>query len=176
MANQTLVNKWTISAAMFALVVGVTLKMKTNINRNVRNNNPLNIESRDNWDGLSPEQNDSRFAVFTTPDYGFRAAYIILLKYLERGDDTILKIVSKWAPSVENHTDAYAAYIAKKMQRSIDALVLPDDLVVMMVHMANYEGAKGAYDDMAAAIAGVELAHESGYVVARLERLGVYVS
>ena len=78
--------------------------------RNIRNNNPLNIRrSKDKWQGLDAKQSDSLFFKFESMEMGWRAAFIILTKtyYHKYRLFTIRKIISRWAPSVENDTDAY---------------------------------------------------------------------
>ncbi|WP_181901533.1 hypothetical protein [Thalassotalea euphylliae] len=144
--------------------------MKIRPNRNVRNNNPLNIRESADWVGERSVNLDKEFEEFQSPEFGFRAAYIILLRYLERGDNSIAAIIAKWAPSSENHTDDYIAYIADKMGLSPVDQLLPSDLPLLMVHMANYEGAKGAYT-YDQALAGRNLAHNETFVLARIDRI-----
>ncbi len=78
--------------------------------RNIRNNNPLNIRrSKDKWQGLAAKQSDSSFFKFESMEMGWRAAFVILTKtyYHKYRLFTIRKIISRWAPSVENDTEAY---------------------------------------------------------------------
>ena len=78
--------------------------------RNIRNNNPLNIlRSKDKRQGLDANQSDSSFFKFESMEMGWRAAFIILTKtyYHKYRLFTIRKIISRWAPSVENDTEAY---------------------------------------------------------------------
>ena len=78
--------------------------------RNIRNNNPLNIRrSKDKWQGLDAKQSDSSFFKFESMEMGWRAAFVILTKtyYHKYRLFTIRKIISRWAPSVENDTEAY---------------------------------------------------------------------
>ena len=78
--------------------------------RNIRNNNPLNIRrSKDKWQGLDAKQNDPSFFKFESMEMGWRAAFVILTKtyYHKYRLFTIRKIIKRWAPSVENDTDAY---------------------------------------------------------------------
>ena len=78
--------------------------------RNIRNNNPLNIRrSKDKWQGLAAKQSDSSFFKFESMEMGWRAAFVILTKtyYHKYRLFTIRKIIKRWAPSVENDTDAY---------------------------------------------------------------------
>jgi len=79
------------------------------ISRGERNNNPGNIRiSKDKWQGLSTEQLDKEFFTFKDPTYGIRAMARILIKYQDSYNaNTVRKIVRRWAPPVENDTEAY---------------------------------------------------------------------
>ena len=83
--------------------------------RGLRNNNPLNIRrTATQWQGLAPVQTDPEFCQFQTLEYGWRAAFRLLTRtyYLKYGLDTIRKIVSRWAPSNENNTEAYITAVS----------------------------------------------------------------
>lgn len=84
--------------------------------RGERNNNPGNLRKGSNWLGLASKQPDSDFCTFTDPKYGIRALAKVLLVYGAQGVDTIRTIVSRWAPSNENNTDAYVAAVAADMK------------------------------------------------------------
>lgn len=76
--------------------------------RGIRNNNPLNIRRGSKWVGLKTKQSDEEFCQFTTMGYGFRAAFILLNRYYtDYNLCTLEKIIKRWAPPSENHTDAY---------------------------------------------------------------------
>lgn len=159
--------------APIMLTTGVFLYMKSKP-KNVRNNNPLNIKESADWDGERKINFDKTFEEYKTPEYGFRAGYIILLQYIERGDNTIQSIVTKWAPAntdEQNHTTAYIEYVADKMQMSPVEFVSPAMLPEMMLHMSVFEGSKG-YFTIEQSVKGVELAHQADFVLARLYRLG----
>ncbi|MDR2929059.1 MAG: hypothetical protein LBV41_12805 [Cytophagaceae bacterium] len=81
--------------------------------RGHRNNNPLNI--RHNADVFQGETkgSDKSFKTFVTMPYGYRAAFVTLGTYLSRGWNTIEKIIAKWAPPIENNTQAYIASVEK---------------------------------------------------------------
>ena len=81
--------------------------------RGLRNNNPLNI--RHNADLFQGEikGNDKLFKTFSSMPYGYRAAFLILATYLSRGDNTIEKIISRWAPPSENKTQTYISTVVK---------------------------------------------------------------
>lgn len=111
-------------AVLTALGAGLFLAMKadeagqgSDVPRGIRNNNPGNIEKGEPWQGLAADQSaDSRFAVFTHPVYGIRALARVLKTYRERyGLETATEIISRWAPSVENDTRAYARAVASAL-------------------------------------------------------------
>jgi hypothetical protein len=81
--------------------------------RGIRNNNPLNI--RHNADVFQGEikGNDKSFKTFSSMPYGYRAAFVTLATYLSRGQNTIEKIIAKWAPPNENDTEKYIANVVK---------------------------------------------------------------
>ena len=142
--------------------------------KNVRNNNPLNIKESADWDGERKLNLDKTFEEYKTPEHGFRAGYIILLQYLERGDNTIQSIVSKWAPAntdEQNHTTAYIEYVADKMQMSPAEYISPDMLPQLMLHMSVFEGSPGSFT-LEQSTKGAEMAKQADVVIARLYRLG----
>ena len=77
--------------------------------RGIRNHNPGNIElGNDKWQGLAAEQTDGRFAQFKDPTWGIRALATILITYQDKHKiRTIAGIIKRWAPAVENDTQAY---------------------------------------------------------------------
>ena len=88
------------------------------ISRGLRNNNPLNIEKTKGgnpWLGEIVPSADSRFAQFKSMAYGYRAAFKLLNNYQRNyGLDSIRKMISRWAPSNENHTDAYVETVSNR--------------------------------------------------------------
>lgn len=83
--------------------------------RGVRNNNPGNID-RTNTIWLGEDRSaaalasEKRFCVFETPQASFRALAKTLLTYQRKhGLRTVRDMISRWAPSVENNTEAYIA-------------------------------------------------------------------
>lgn len=72
---------------------------KTTLPRGIRNNNPLNICKGDKWLGLSPKQTDPKFCQFTEAKFGYRAALVVLRRYmLAYSLNTVAAIVQRWAP------------------------------------------------------------------------------
>lgn len=89
--------------------------------RGIRNNNPLNIRKGNNWKGERPVQKDRAFEEFQTMQFGIRAGFIILRKYITGYNglcakrNTITKIIQRWAPPSENATQNYIDFVAKDM-------------------------------------------------------------
>ena len=90
--------------------------MKT---RGTRNNNPLNLRhSADQWQGARKEQTDKSFVQFESMAYGYRAAWKTLDSYWKhfkrlRQPFTVRAIISRWAPPLENNTDAYVTTVLR---------------------------------------------------------------
>ena len=77
--------------------------------RGLRNNNPGNIRiNGDLFQGEVRPSKDKSFKQFTTMAYGYRAMFKILSNYFKNYKlDTIRKMIIRWAPQKENHTEAY---------------------------------------------------------------------
>lgn len=73
----------------------------------IRNNNPLNIRysPMNHWKGQ--DGSCRSFCRFTSLEFGYRAALILLRNYVKRGHDCIAAIIGRWAPASENDTQAY---------------------------------------------------------------------
>lgn len=83
--------------------------------RGIRNNNPGNIRHGDKWQGLAKEQTDTAFCQFSSMTYGIRALLKLLQTYNKKYNiDTIQEICSRWAPTNENDTAAYIAFVSRE--------------------------------------------------------------
>ena len=119
------------------------------ISRGLRNNNPLNIRRNNTqWKGLSPVQQDKEFFSFADSSWGYRAAFITLRNYYRmHGLKTLHQWITRWAPPVENDTDAYVRFVSLKTGIDADAELDVDDPVCMqkivaaMSHMENGKAA-----------------------------------
>lgn len=131
--------------------------------RGIRNNNPLNIRKGSKWKGERPTQTDRAFEEFVSMEYGIRAGFIILRKYmsgyfgLTEKFNTIAKIINRWAPPIENNSKAYVETVSKmtgipRDQRlSFDNKKIMVDIVDAMIHVECGEGVdrsiiESAYD------------------------------
>lgn len=99
--------------------------------RGMRNNNPLNIRrGKTPWVGevqyierfatdksgneCKTREYDRSFCQFSELKYGWRAAFYILRKYIEKYQcNTIEKIINRWAPPSENNTVNYIALVCR---------------------------------------------------------------
>lgn len=98
--------------------------MKKVIPRGIRNNNPLNIRIGNTWLGERKEPTDHDFEEFISIEYGYRAAFCILRRYIRRyKKNTITAIVSTWAPANENNTQRYIDFVADKMKMAPDETI-----------------------------------------------------
>lgn len=99
--------------------------------RGMRNNNPLNIRrGKKPWVGEQAyirvvdnsgevEQElkyyDRTFCQFVCLSQGFRAAFILLKKYIIKYDlNTIEEVIRRWAPENENNTKHYIDMVATR--------------------------------------------------------------
>lgn len=85
--------------------------------RGLKNFNPGNIEKskpgKPFWNG-EIESTDPRFAQFVAMEYGYRAMFKLLQRYIDKlGKDTLEEIINTWAPPVENNTNGYVARVSK---------------------------------------------------------------
>lgn len=81
--------------------------------RGFRNNNPLNLRRTSiEWKGEKSEVTDPEFEEFETLQFGLRAGLINIKTNLKRGNDTIGKLISVWAPPSENNTSNYIKIVS----------------------------------------------------------------
>ena len=94
--------------------------------RGLRNNNPLNIRKsrKTTWVGQSEKQEDRDFVQFCSMAYGYRAAFKVLQNYRVLYDCmTLRQYIQRWAPPIENNTDAYVSSVARTAGVNPDALL-----------------------------------------------------
>ncbi|WP_372165356.1 structural protein P5 [Xanthomonas euvesicatoria] len=134
--------------------------------RGVRNNNPGNIDRTGvAWQGedrtAAARAREARFAVFDTPEYGFRALVKTLLTYQRKHDlRTVRGIINRWAPPVENDTGAYVREVAKALGVEVDQRIsveAPATAFQLAKAIAKHENGANFWGD-AVIWDGVELA------------------
>lgn len=101
----------------------------TSLPRGYRNNNPLNVRKNaaNLWKGKVVPGTDPAFEQFVSMAYGYRCALYLLRKYVKQGNNTIRKIVSKWAPPSENNTGGYINNVATRTGINADITIAPTD-------------------------------------------------
>ena len=82
--------------------------------RGIRNNNPLNIRIGNTWLGEVRNPTDPCFEQFVSMEYGLRAAFVLLRRYINHYHrTTIPEVVAAWAPASENNTVAYVDKVCR---------------------------------------------------------------
>lgn len=102
------------------------------IPRGIRNNNPLNIRIGNTWLGERANPIDQEFEEFVTMEYGLRAAFLILRRYIRRyNKNTVTSIVSTWAPHSENNTLRYIDTVCARTGLKPDEQIRYEDSTTM---------------------------------------------
>lgn len=89
-----------------------------NAPRSVRNNNPGNLKASPFTKSLPGYQGRDKdgFAIFDSPQSGASAQAALLGNYMDRGYNTVAKIISRWAPKSDgNDTAAYVKTVARQL-------------------------------------------------------------
>jgi hypothetical protein len=84
--------------------------MSSNLSRGIRNNNPGNlIYTNIAWQGKVPlsKNTDGKFEQFVTIEFGIRAMFKDLVNDINKGKNTVRKLISEYAPPNENNTGQY---------------------------------------------------------------------
>lgn len=130
------------------------------IPRGLRNNNPFNIKiSNSRWYGKLPKSKntDGVFEQFYQLYYGLRAGARLLRNYIVRsGLHTLPQIISRFAPSSENDTNEYIAFVERYIKKElfyydIRDRIVPDTMPFYLMCMAiiKYEsGLDITYSDL----------------------------
>lgn len=144
----------------------------SSVPRGIRNNNPGNIRwSADKWKGLVPKDqaSDKSFCVFRTPEYGIRAMARIIRNYTKYPGipgvgnpkiDTVREVINRWAPPVENNTEAYIKSVASKLGTTANAPIDVFDNAIMLKLLKAiiaHENGQQPYSDTQI-LAGINLA------------------
>lgn len=116
--------------------------------RGIRNNNPGNIRrSGSKWQGMAATQTDTAFVQFVAPEYGIRALAKLLTNYYTRdGLNTVRAIISKYAPSNENDTSAYAEAVSRALGVNPDTVIsVPQHLTALVEAIIKHENGQQPY-------------------------------
>jgi hypothetical protein len=80
------------------------------------------------WEGEIKGE-DERFKTFKNPAFGYRAIFVLLDSYFEKGRNTIEKIISVYAPSNENNTKSYINSVSKITNLQQDEALTKNDFI-----------------------------------------------
>lgn len=115
--------------------------------RGIRNNNPLNIRhSASRWQGMRMEQQDKEFVQFENMAMGYRAAWRVLETYWchfekENKPYTVKNIIHRWAPPVENDSEAYVRTLCRLSGLGAnEAMPRPSTSQMLRKHEMRYMG------------------------------------
>ncbi|EHY1015188.1 structural protein P5 [Vibrio vulnificus] len=132
-------------------VIGMVLYMgKEVLPRGIRNKNPLNIEynKANNWEGQVGVEPEGRFARFKSADYGIRAGAKLISTYMSKHKLlTVQDILGRFAPASENHTEAYADFVAKSMGVKTTDRLSQASIPSMVKAMIKFENGINPYTD-----------------------------
>lgn len=104
-------------------------------------NNPLNIRTSAhyNWDGQ--EGATRGFCNFESVEKCRRAgAYLLMRSYRRAGVTKLADIIRRWAPAVENNTNAYISFVCKRTGFRLDTtLCFVSDFAAVLAAMEIFE-------------------------------------
>jgi hypothetical protein len=120
---------------------------------------------------MNPDQSsDARFVVFIHAKYGIRAIARVLIAYTKtkaaNGSpiDTIGEIFARYAPAIENNTNAYVSQVAASLRTGADAQIKITDPNVMrelikaiVQHENGMQPYDGATIDAGMLLAGISM-------------------
>lgn len=97
--------------------------MSSTVARGIRNNNPGNLVSTNiAWQGKIPlsKNTDGKFEQFTSMEYGIRAMFKDLVNDINKGKNTVRKLINEYAPPSENNTGQYIKDVASSIGVTAD--------------------------------------------------------
>jgi hypothetical protein len=82
---------------------------------------------------------DGKIVVYATADKGVEAMMKLLKSYVDRGYNTITKIISRWAPSsAGNNTNSYISFVSSRSGIQQDTLIDVSNRVNYLPRIAYY--------------------------------------
>lgn len=101
--------------------------------RGLRNNNPLNIRIGNVWLGERNDPDDPLFEQFVSLEYGLRAAFVLLRRYINHYRRTTPQaIISAWAPASENNVPKYVTAVCRRSGLAPDSEIDYSDMATMV--------------------------------------------
>ncbi|MCV9934393.1 hypothetical protein OIU80_19105 [Flavobacterium sp. LS1R47] len=99
---------------------------RKDLTRGIRNNNPGNLRLTNiAWQGKIPnkQNTDKEFEQFTDVKFGIRAMLRDLTNDIDKGKNTIRKLISEYAPPSENNTQNYIDVVSKAVGLAPDQTI-----------------------------------------------------
>ena len=124
-----------ILAALALAGTGGAILMNT---RGFRNKNPGNLKGNVAWLGRVGTDPQG-FAIFESMEMGVRAIRVDLTAKLNRGVDTVRKIISVYAPSIENPTENYIRKVSEWSGVSPDQKLTAANLPAIVDSIIRFE-------------------------------------
>jgi len=107
-----------------------------------RNNNPGNIRYNPKIRGVIGRSTDG-FSMFANKWSGLAAMRRLLINYIDRGFNTIDKIINRYAPAADSNKPAqYIAFVVKRTGIPADKRLVPADLEKIIPAMVKMETGK----------------------------------
>ena len=119
--------------------------------KGIRNHNPMNLRwfAPINWVGQIGPDVDG-YAKFSEVHFGIRAGVKNLVNgYFNKGIDSPVNIIEKYAPSHENPTDAYIRFIAERMgvDKTTSIPLTRDNMIRLTKAIIHFENGSQPYAD-----------------------------
>jgi hypothetical protein len=118
----------------------------------IRNNNPGNLVLTDlPWTGKIPkaQNTDKHFEQFTEIKFGIRAMLRDLTNDIDKGKNTVRKLITEYAPPFENDTQKYIDVVSKAVGLTPDQTIKIVDakfyLVIARAIIKHENGADASY-------------------------------
>jgi hypothetical protein len=119
------------------------LRTHTALPLGLRNNNPANLrDSGIQWKGRVGS--NEGFVVFDSIETGVRAYGIDLRSKINRGLNTINKIIPVYAPPSENNTQRYISDMVKNTGYSANKILSPDGATMLNMAKSTFQVENGA--------------------------------
>lgn len=105
--------------------------------RGLRNNNPGNlIYTTIAWQGKipKPQSKDAKFEQFTSITYGLRAMLKDLINDINKGQNTVRKLINEYAPKSENNTADYIKRVCNTIKVDPDEKItaINNDFLILL--------------------------------------------
>jgi hypothetical protein len=100
--------------------------MSSTLSRGIRNNNPGNlIYTNIAWQGKIPlsKNTDGKFEQFVSMELGIRAMFKDLVNDINKGKNTVRKLITEYAPPSENNTGQYIKDVCASIGVSADDVI-----------------------------------------------------